>query len=375
MRDPYEVLGVSKNATEDEIKQAFRKLALKYHPDKNKGNKEAEEKFKEIAQAYEILSDPQKRKQYDNYGFAGVEGFGEQGGFSGSGGFSGFDFEDIFSDFGDIFGDMFGFSRRRSSNRARRGRDILYDLDITVKESVLGANKKITITKREVCDVCGGTGAKPGSGKQVCPTCNGTGQLRQSRGFFSIATTCPQCHGEGEIIKERCTKCNGTGTITKQKTLNIKIPPGIDDGARLKVSGEGEAGQRGGPSGDLYVAIHIKKDPIFERVDENIYTTANISFPEAALGTEILVPTIDGKKVKMKIPAGTESGKVFRLKGYGAPHLGGYGKGDLLVKVNIKVPKKLTQKQKELLIAFAKESGEDISKYKSVLGKLKDAFF
>jgi molecular chaperone DnaJ len=378
MRDPYEVLGVSRNATEDEIKRAFRELAKKYHPDKNKGNKEAEEKFKEIVQAYEILNDPEKRKLYDTYGFAGL-GMGEGAGAGSRARSYDFDFNDDFFGFSSIFEefeDLFGFSsRRRSYTRAERGRDIRYDLDISLEEAVLGGERKITIPKKERCSVCGGTGAKPGSGRTVCNVCGGTGQIRRTHGFITIASTCPNCNGTGEVIKERCPKCRGTGYTTTKKTISIKIPKGIRDGDKLKISGEGEPGRNGGLNGDLYVVIHISEHPVFKREGDDLYIEVKISYPLAVFGGEITVPTIDGKRVKMKIPAGTEPGKMFRLRGYGVPSLNGFGRGDLIVKINIDVPKKLNSKQKNLLLEYAKELGEDISKYKKGFGdRIRSAF-
>ncbi|MDY6968882.1 MAG: molecular chaperone DnaJ [Spirochaetota bacterium] len=358
-RDYYEVLGVSQSASDDEIKQAYRKLALKYHPDKNKGNAEAEEKFKEATEAYEIMRDPKKRAAYDRFGHDGVSGF------SGFGRGAYTDFSDIFGDFdlGDIFESFFGssFGSRSQSKRARKGSDIQYNLEIVLEDAAFGKEFQIDIPRNETCNQCSGSGAAPGSNPITCPNCNGIGQIRQTQGFFSVSQTCHKCRGQGKIITSHCKTCNGKGLIGKKRKITVKIPQGVESGSRLKITGEGEQGANNGPRGDLYVFIHINKHQIFERHGNDLLSTVDISFPLACLGGEIEVPTISGKKAKMKIPAGTENDQIFRLKGNGIPFLGSYGKGDQLIKVNIMVPKKLTPRQKELLQEFAKSSGDNAS--------------
>lgn len=356
-RDYYEILGIAKSASEDELKQAYRKLALKYHPDRNKGNTEAEEKFKEATEAYEILRDPKKRASYDKYGHDGVAGFE---GF-GRGAYT--DFSDIFGDFdlGDIFEGFFGsgFGGRARTKRPRRGSDIQYDLTIELEDAAVGKEDQIEIPRNEVCNTCNGSGSAAGSKPVVCPVCNGTGQIRQTQGFFSIAQTCYKCRGEGKVISSPCKTCGGNGLVMKTRKITIKIPAGVESGSRLKIMGEGEQGPGGGPRGDLYVAIHIKKHPIFERHGNDILNIVDISYSLACLGGEIEVATINGGKVKMKIPGGAENGQVFRLKGNGIPYLGSYGRGDQLIKINIRVPKKLSPRQKELLQELARLEGEE----------------
>jgi len=357
-RDYYEVLGVSKNASDDEIKAAYRRLALKYHPDRNKGDKEAEEKFKEATEAYEVLRDPKKRASYDKFGHEGVSGFE---GF-GRGAYA--DFSDIFGDidFADIFEGFFGsaFGTRSRGKRPRRGADIQYDLTITLEEAAKGGEAQIKVPRNETCEMCQGSGAKPGTKPTTCPVCNGSGQIRQTQGFFSITQTCYKCKGEGKIISSPCPSCHGSGLISHTRTLTVKIPAGVESGSRLKITGEGEHGPQGGTRGDLYVVIHVQKHPYFERHGNDIVSEVAISFPLACLGGEIEVPTITGGKVKMKIPPGTENGRVFRLKGNGIPYLGSYGRGDQLVKITIKVPQRLSPRQKELLKEFARLDGEDV---------------
>ncbi len=373
-RDYYEVLGVSKNASQDEIKKAYRKLALKYHPDRNKGNKEAEDKFKEAAEAYAVLSDPQKRMQYDQFGHN-----------LGGSGFSGFNnASDIFSSFGDIFEDFFDiesfFGGRRSGarrgSRGRRGSDLQYKLALTLEEAAKGHDTTIEINKLETCPSCGGSGAAKGSRKEVCQTCQGSGQVRISQGFFSIAKPCHVCGGTGERIVNPCPECRGEGRILKKKKIHLKIPAGVDTGSRLKVAGEGEAGINGGPSGNLYVYIEVLPHRLFKREEDNIYYDAEISFAQAALGVQIEVPTLDGK-VLLKVPAGTQYGKLFRLSGKGIPNLHGYGRGDQYVRIKISTPKKLTAEEKDLLRKFASLRGEvveNIKKEKTFFEKVKDTF-
>lgn len=352
-RSYYDILGVSKTASDDEIKKAYRKLAIKYHPDKNKGDKEAEDKFKEATEAYEVLRDADKRRAYDQFGKAGVNaggpGFG-QGAYT--------DFSDIFGDFGDIFGDFFGGGSGKRRNGPRKGSDLRYNLEISLEDAALGKEYKIEIPRAETCTDCNGSGSAMGANPGTCPDCGGSGQIRRTQGFFSIATTCGRCNGRGTIITNPCKACRGQGLVEKKRTINIKIPPGVESGSRLKVAGEGEAGPNGGSPGDLYVVTHIKRHPVFERQGNDLIVSKTISMVTACLGGEIEVPTIDGKNITLKIPEGTESGQVFRIKGYGITYLGSYGKGDQHVVVKVEIPKKLSKKQKEILAEFAKESGE-----------------
>lgn len=358
-RDYYEILGVARDATDDQIKQAYRKLALQFHPDRNKNNPEAEEKFKEATEAYEVLRDPKKRASYDKFGHEGV------GGFEGFGKAAYSDFSDIFGDFNinDIFEGFFGgggLGGRGRTSRQSRGADLQYDLSMELEDAANGKEFPIEINRNEQCATCNGTGAASGAKPAICNVCGGAGQVRQTQGFFSITQTCPRCHGNGKIIADPCLKCNGTGVNRKKRTITVKVPAGVESGSRLKITGEGEQGPNGGISGDLYVVLHIKKHTIFERQGNDIIYNATISFPLACLGGELEVPTIYGKKAKMKIPPGTDNGHVFKLKGNGIPFLGSYGKGDQLVRMNIVVPKKLTPRQKELLKEFAKLEGENI---------------
>ncbi|HXK61980.1 MAG TPA: molecular chaperone DnaJ [Acidobacteriota bacterium] len=370
-RDYYEVLGVDRQANPQEIKSAYRRLALKYHPDKNPGDKDAEEKFKEAAEAYSVLSDPNKRAQYDRFGHAGVN--------VGTGGFGGFD-PDIFADFSDILGDFFGFgdvfgsSRRRRANQPQRGSDLRYDLRISFEDAVFGVKTKIKIPRQENCPVCEGTGAKPGEGRVTCNTCGGLGQLRYQQGFFTISRTCPQCHGSGQVIRHRCTECRGSGRISKERVLELKIPAGVDNGSRLRVAGEGEAGVNGGPPGDLYVVIEVEEHPFFKRQGNDIYCELPISFTQAALGDEVTIPTLQGKE-KLKIPEGTQTGTVFRLKGRGVVSLNGRGQGDQLVTVTVVTPTRLSKRQRELLQQLAEESRNEPQEDSSGLfEKVKDIF-
>lgn len=359
MKDYYQILGVERSATEEEIKKTYRRLALKYHPDRNPGNKEAEEKFKEINEAYACLSDPQKRANYDAFGTA--EGIGA--------GFG--DFASTFGDiFGNIFEDFFGPFAGKRRLRPQKGADLRYDLDIDLKEAVFGVEKVIEIPRWETCRNCKGTGAKEGK-ITSCPTCRGSGHTRLQQGFFTISKTCSRCSGTGRIITESCTECKGEGKLRKKKMVSIKVPAGVDSGIRLKVSGEGEAGNYGGPYGDLYVVINVADHPFFKRKGNDLMCEVPISFTQAALGAEIEVPTIDGKAF-IKIPPGTPSGRVFHLKGKGVPKLGGYGRGDQFVTVYVDVPKKLTPRQRELLEEFARISGEETSK--GFMDKIKDIF-
>lgn len=360
-RDYYEVLGIDRNATETDIKKAYRKLAVKFHPDKNPGDKAAEEKFKEAAEAYEILSTPEKRKTYDQFGHEGLSGQFSQGGFQWSD-FSHFnDFEDILGDLfgGGIFGDAFGRrSGRAGARRVYRGNDLTYSLKIDFVEAAKGVSKEIRFKKHTSCSACNGSGAAPGTSETTCPQCGGTGQIRISQGFFTINRSCDACRGMGKVIKNPCTTCKGSGLMLKEKHLNIKIPAGIEDGARLKLTGEGEDGPHGGPSGNLFITIHVKPHDFFTRERNDIICEVPISFPKAALGGEVEVPTLTGK-IKLKIPAGTQSGKIFRIKGKGFPDLHGYGHGDLLIRIIVETPTKLTREQEDLLRQFADISQED----------------
>ena len=346
----YEILSVSKEASADELKKSYRKLAMQYHPDRNPGDNEAEEKFKEAAEAYEVLCDKEKRGIYDRYGHEGLNGIGFKG-------FSGF--EDIFSSFGDIFENVFGFGGGRQQGRAAGyvGADLRYDLTISFIDAALGKATEIEIEKLVTCETCRGMGTAPGTSPVKCSRCSGRGQVTQSSGFFSISTTCPQCKGRGTVILEPCESCRGTGKAVASKKINVKIPAGVETGSRLRLRGEGEAGDYGGANGDLYVFIKVKPHEFFERSGNDIYCRIPISFVQAALGTKIETPTLNGKE-KIKIPAGTQSGSTFRLKGLGIPRLGEYGRGDQIVEVTVAVPTKLNRKQETLLKEFAKISGE-----------------
>ena len=365
-KDYYELLGVNRSAGEDEIKKAYRKLALQHHPDRNPDDKQAEEKFKEVSEAYSVLSDPQKRSQYDQFGHAA---FGEGGPFSGGFDFSG-GFEDVF---GDIFGEFFGGGGSRRRGRGR-GEDLRYNLTLKFEEAVFGVEKKIKIPRHGPCETCRGTGAKAGTAPQTCPTCRGRGQVSFQQGFFSVSRTCSQCHGQGTIIKEPCATCGGAGRVRTMHTLSVKIPAGVDTGSRLKLRSEGETGPVGGVPGDLYVVIQVESHPIFVRDHLDIICDVPISFVQAALGTEIDVPTLDGK-VKMKIPSGTQSGKVFRMKSKGIKDVQGLHQGDQHVRVIVETPTRLTAKQKELLKDFAALGGEEVNPLsKGFFDKVKELF-
>lgn len=348
-RDYYEVLGVAKNASDDEIKKAYRRLAMKFHPDRNPGDAAAEEKFKEAKEAYEILADARKRAAYDQFGHAGVEG-----GPGGAGGAGGPNFSDIF---GDIFGDIFNGGGRGQGGGAYRGADLRYMLDLTLEEAVFGTNAKIRVPALVTCQFCNGSGAKKGTKPSTCPTCNGVGQVRIQQGFFSIQQTCPRCQGRGVVIMDPCDHCHGHGRVEEQKTLSVKVPAGVDNGDRIRLAGEGEAGEGGGPAGDLYVQIRVKPHPIFTREENDLHCEVPISFTMAALGGELDVPTLDGR-VSLKIPAETQTGRVFRLRGKGVKSVRGGQQGDLLCRVSVETPVNLTAKQRELLEQFAATLGE-----------------
>jgi molecular chaperone DnaJ len=348
-RDYYEVLGVSRDADEQALKTAYRKLAHQYHPDKNQGSKEAEEKFKEASEAYQVLSDPDKRTRYDRFGHLNGQAGGDDFPF-GAGGIN-----DIF---GDIFGEMFGGGRGRT-RAAPRGADLRYHVEIGFVEAAFGTVARITVPRAKTCATCRGNGAKPGTGPRACPTCGGTGEIRLTQGFFSIARTCHQCGGSGKVILERCPTCAGAGAVREKAQVEVKIPPGVDTGTRLKLSGEGEPAAGGlGPSGDLYVVIQVREHALFKREETEILCEVPLTFTQAALGATIDVPTLDGPN-KLKIPAGTQSGKVFRMKGLGVPSLQGGGRGDQHVRVLVETPTHLGREQRELLERFAALSGSD----------------
>jgi molecular chaperone DnaJ len=374
-RDYYEILGVDRSASEAELKKAYRNLAKKYHPDVNPGDKEAEIKFKEINEAYEVLSDPQKRQKYDRFGHAGLDGSGF-GGFNGFGGFDfNFGFDDLFEDF--FGGSPFG-TRRRQKPGPRRGADIKYTLEITFNEAVFGTNKEIRVTRLQTCGKCSGTGAKPGTSPQTCRHCNGTGQVRHAQatpfGQMINMRTCDVCRGEGTIISDPCDECRGSGRQQKTSKIKVEIPAGIDNGQTISLRGEGEPGLRGGPPGDLYVNIRVQPHPIFIRDGYDIMCEIPITFTQAALGAELEIPTLEGT-MKYSIPEGTQTGTVFRLRNKGIKHLRSNAKGDQFIKVNVEVPKKLTAKQKELLRQFADISGEDaFEQRKNFFDKMKDLF-
>ena len=378
-RDYYEVLGVAKTATPDELKKAYRKLAIKYHPDKNPGNKEAEEKFKELSQAYEVLSDPQKRQQYDQFGPDAFSSSARSQSASGAG-FGGFhDPFDIFSQVfgsagGSIFDDLFGGGSRRNPNGRQDGSDLRYDLEIDFEDAGYGADKKIVIPRLDACDRCNGSGCEPGSSKVRCNRCGGSGQISMAQGFFSIRQACPACGGTGQMVKNPCTKCHGEGQVRVEKTLQIHIPPGVDTGSRLRVAGEGEGGRNNGRNGDLYVVIHVRPHDVFRREGNDVLCEVPIDFVTAALGGVIEVPTISGK-AKMRIPEGTQSGTVLRLKGKGVPSLRGGYRGDQHVRIFVEVPTALSKDQKDLLQKFAQSCGTNVNPMReSFLEKAKRFF-
>ncbi len=353
-RDYYEVLGVEKSASSDQIKAAYRKQAVKYHPDKNKGDKGAEEKFKEASEAYHVLSNSERKQNYDNFGHAAFENGG-----GGRGGFGNFDFSGSFSDiFEDFFGEGFGGGGRRSRRSNNRGSDLRYDLSISLEEAYTGKKQDIKFSTSERCDTCSGSGSKPGHNASSCSMCGGHGQVRSSQGFFTVQQTCPQCAGSGEEITHPCSSCSGQGKKQASKRLSVTIPKGVDDGTRIRLSGKGEAGSRGASNGDLYLFINVESHELFKRSEVNLFFEFPISFTDAALGTTIEIPTIDGGKAKIKIPDGTQSGKQFRLKGKGMPFMRRGDYGDLYVQVNTEVPVSLNKEQKELLEKFRKIENE-----------------
>ncbi|WP_018411467.1 molecular chaperone DnaJ [Methyloversatilis thermotolerans] len=372
-KDFYDVLGVNRDASDDDIKKAYRKLAMKYHPDRNPDSKEAEDKFKEAKEAYEVLSDGQKRAAYDQYGHAGVDpNMGGAG--AGGAGFGGFG-----DAFGDIFGEIFGNAARGGGGRSNvyRGADLRYNLEITLEEAARGTDTRIRIPTMDDCATCGGTGATPGTKPVTCTTCNGVGQVRMQQGFFSIQQTCPKCHGTGKMVKDPCTDCHGAGRVKGSKTLQVKIPAGIDEGDRIRLAGEGERGQGGGPAGDLYVQIHIKPHTVFQREGDDLHCEMPIGFATAALGGEIEIPTLDGA-AKIKIPAETQTGKVFRLRGKGIKGVRSAYPGDLMCHVVVETPVNLTARQRELLEEFDRINRSDEASHspraKSWMDKMKDFF-
>jgi molecular chaperone DnaJ len=349
-RDYYEVLGVEKTAGKEDIKKAYRKLAMQYHPDRNRDNPEALEKFKEATEAYEVLSNDEKRSTYDRFGHEGIAASGGAGNFDPRN-FSGF--EDIFGSFSDIFEGFFGGGARRSAGGARRGQDLRYDLEITLDEAAFGAQRRIEVPRHEMCEDCKGTGAAAGSQVETCPDCGGSGQVRRNQGFLSISSTCPRCRGEGRIISNPCMTCRGSGQIRRTRTIQVRIPAGVQSETHLKMSGEGEAGTRGGYSGDLYIVIHVQGHRYFERHGDDLICEIPISITQAALGTEISVRTLDAKQVKLKVPAGTQGESILRIRGQGAARLNRSGRGDMLVKIVVRIPETLSGKQKQLLRDYA----------------------
>jgi molecular chaperone DnaJ len=344
--DYYEILSVSRNASGSEIKKAYRKLAMKYHPDRNPDDKEAEEKFKDCTEAYEVLSDERKRQIYDTYGHDGLKNSGYRG--PGNA-------EDIFSSFGDIFGDLFGFGGGGRA-RARRdgpmaGNDLRYDVEITFMEAVHGVSKEVQLTRRDTCWTCEGTGNRPGHKPETCPSCNGRGQVVRSQGFFQMSSTCPQCHGEGAIVTNPCNDCHGSGLVEKTKKVALKIPAGVDTGARMRLRGEGDGGRRGGSAGDLYVVVHVQEHEFFKREGDTIYCRYPLPMTKAALGATVEIPTIHGKK-KINIPAGSQSGELFTLKSEGVQNLRGRGRGDMVIELQVQTPTNLCEEQKKVLAEF-----------------------
>jgi len=371
-RDYYEILGVSGDASPGTIKKSYRQMALKYHPDRNPGDRESEDRFKEAAEAYSVLIDAEKRSVYDRFGHNGLKG-------EGFGGFSGFN-SSVFADFEDILGSFFNFgfenifgtSRQRGANKPSRGRDLALELDLKLEDAVFGTEKEIKITRTDLCPECDGSRMKPGTEKSVCSHCQGRGQVRYQQGFFAISRTCSECHGSGEIIPFPCKDCRGTGKIKKKKTLTVKIPPGVDNGTKLRLEGEGEAGDQGAERGDLYVITHVKRHKFFEREGNDFYCEISIPFTKAALGSTIEIPTFEGAE-PLRIPEETQAGQTFRLKGKGIKDLYSHRKGDIFIKVLVKTPKNLNKEQKKNLRRFAESMGEKLEDVdKSISDKFKD---
>jgi molecular chaperone DnaJ len=369
-RDYYEVLSVTRTASEQEIKSSYRKLAMQYHPDRNPGNKEAEEKFKECTEAYSVLMDAEKRARYDQFGHAGVNG---------GGGFQGFDpsnFADFNDIFGDIFSDFFGVNvggGRRS--RAQRGGDARADLTLTFEEAAFGKKTEVKVRRYESCEQCHGSGSAAGKAPATCPTCGGRGQVRYQQGLFAIARTCPSCQGAGRVISDPCSKCKGEMRSMKERTVDVTVPAGVEDGTRIRYSEQGDAGVQGGPAGDLYVVLKVKPHPFFEREGRDLHCSVPISFSQAALGDELTIPTLDGSEHKLKVPEGTQSGTTFRIRGKGVPALQSHGKGDLFVHVRVQTPAKLTKRQRELLTELGGTFNvENKPEPRSLFEKVKDIF-
>jgi molecular chaperone DnaJ len=372
-KDYYELLGISKGASADEIKAAYRKQAIRYHPDRNPDDKSAEGQFKLINEAYEVLSDGQKRAAYDRFGHAGVNGTAGGQGAGNAGGFGGFsDMGDV--DLGDILGNIFGggdpFGGGRRRQESSRGQDLAVEATVTLKEAYEGSKKAVRINRAERCETCNGSGAKPGTNVTTCKTCGGAGQVRSQRSIFVMAQTCPTCHGEGKVIQSPCQSCRGAGAIEKESTVTVRVPPGVREGTSLRIAGSGQAGFRGGPTGDLFVVVHIAPDEDFTREGDDLYSEEHVSIPQSAMGCEIHVDTME-EPVLIKVPPGTQSGALFRLRDRGMPHLGSRGQGDQFVKVVVDVPKDLNAKQRDLLREFAKTLGENPAQYEdSVLKKI-----
>jgi molecular chaperone DnaJ len=363
--DYYELLGVSRDCSDQELKSAYRRLAMKLHPDRNPGNPEAEESFKQASEAYQVLSDPQKRAAYDRYGHAGLNGG------AGAEGFAGADLGDIF---GDFFGEMFNMGGNRRVSRAERGRDIRYDLTLEFEEAVFGQQREIAFRRAGLCRDCKGSGAPAGSGPTTCQQCAGRGQVRYQQGFFSIARTCPICNGSGQVILKPCASCNGSGRVDERKTIQAQIPAGVEEGTRIRYQGEGDAGRHGGPNGDLYIILSVRPHKFFERDGSDLHCVIFISFPQAALGAEIEAPTLEGS-TPLRIPEGTQSGREIRLRGKGVPRLNEHGRGDLVVQLIVQTPKKLGKAQRELIRQLGESlQVENTPTSRSLLNKMKDLF-
>lgn len=373
-RDAYEVLGVARDSSQDEIKKAYRKLAMQYHPDRNPGDTVAEENFKEAAQAYSVLADSEKRATYDRFGYDGLRG-------EGFGGFSGFnstifaDFEDILGDFFSFgFGDLFGSRSRRRPGGPAQGRDLVLQMEITLDEAASGMEKEIKINRSRHCAECRGTGVKPGTQRSTCPQCQGRGQVRYQQGFFAVAKACSQCGGSGRIITTPCEACQGRGKQREKKSFKINVPAGVDTGMKLRVEGEGDAGDEGGPPGDLYVAIRVKSHKYFSRENNNLFCQAIISFPRAAMGTKLEIPTFEGREI-LTVPTGTQSGEVLKIKGKGLRNVSNHRKGDLFVRIEVGTPRNMSKKQKQILRAFAESQGENLDEAeKGGISRVKNLF-
>jgi len=367
--DYYEVLGVERTADDGELKTAYRKLAMQFHPDRNPNNPEAEERFKQCSEAYQVLTDPDKRAAYDRYGHAGVNGAGGFGGgnpFQGQG-----DLGDIF---GDLFGEMFNMGGQRRASRAQRGRDLKYEMSLEFEEAVFGKEQEIKIRRAEACNDCSGTGSENGKQPETCQQCGGRGQIRSQQGFFSVARTCPVCSGTGTIIRTPCHTCHGEARVQREHKIVVKVPAGVEDNTRIRYSGEGDAGKFGGPAGDFYVVLEVKAHKFFERDGDDLHCVIPVSFPQAALGTEIEVATLEGAET-LKIPEGTQSGREFKLRGKGVPHLNQHGKGDLIVQVRVQTPSKLSKQQKELMKQLAETmTVENTPAARGLFDKVKDIF-